>query len=123
MPVLVKDGNHFDTFHSQGEVYRIGKSLEQTAPDARLDFWKLKRISPHTRQDVVHLIKKQNPQARLLVLVPACRVSDIKLGLRPKNEGCDHSWDFRRLSWSRISSRTSSQGRPSEGLACCSAIR
>lgn len=117
MLVLVKDGNHFNTGRSNGEIHGIRELLEQAAPDTRIDFWELKRIEPNAREDVVYRIEKSNSQTRFLALVPARRVGNIKLGLRPKKESPHHPWDFRRLSVFRISSRISSQGRPSKGLA------
>jgi hypothetical protein len=61
MPVLVKDGNHFDTSRCNGEINGKGESLEQSAPDSGIDFGELKRIQPDTKQDVINLIEKTNP--------------------------------------------------------------
>ena len=97
--------------------------MEQAAPDSRIDFWELKRIELGTKEDLIELIEKTISQAGFLVLVPACSVADIKLGLRPDNENSHHRWGLRRSSLFRISSRTSSQGCPSEGLASWSARR
>ena len=117
MPVLVKDSNHFNPGRFHGEIDGVREALEQAAPDSWINFWELKRTAPSTRQDPIELFEKTNPQTRLLVLVPVRRVSDIKLGLRPETERSHHPWEFRLFSLLRISSRTSSQGRPSEGLA------
>ena len=115
--MLMKDGNHFNAGLSDEEIDGIGESLEQAAPDSRIDFRELKRIEPGTRQNATELIEKANSQADFLVFIPARSVADIKLGLRPKKDSSYHPWEFRGLSLFRISSRISSQGRPSEGLA------
>ena len=99
----MKDGNHFNAGRSNEEIHCLGESLEQAAPDSRSDFWELQRIEPGTRQDVIHLIEKTNPQTRFLVLVPARSVADIKLSLRPKKECSHRPWEFRRSSFFRIS--------------------
>ncbi len=112
----MKDGNHFNTRRTNGEIHGIGESLEQATSDSRIDFRELERINLGTRQNVIDLIEKPNTQTSFLVLVPACRVADIKPGLRSKYENSHHPWDFLRSSLFRISSRTSSQGCPSEGL-------
>ena len=123
MAVLMKDGNHFHAGLSNGEIHGVGESLEQTTPDSRLNFRKLKRIDPDTRQDVIELIKKANPETCSLVLVPDRSVADIKLGLPLEKEVSHRPGDFGRLNWSRISCWTSSQARPSEGRASWSAMR
>ena len=112
----MKYGNYFNPGRPNGEIHGIRESLEQAAPDSRINFGKLKRIDPHTRQNVIHLIEKANPQTRFLVLVPARCVGDIKLGLRSEKQSSHRPWDRRLPSLFRVSSRTSSQSRPSEGL-------
>ena len=78
--------DYFNAVFVGGEIDGIGESLEQAAPDSGFDFRELKRIESGARQDVIDFVEKANPQTGFLVLVPACRVGDIKLGLWPEQE-------------------------------------
>ena len=77
VPVLMEDGDYFSAGHADGEIHGIGESLEQAPPNPRINFRKLKRVSPNTIQNVIQFIEKADPQTRPLVLVSTHCVGDI----------------------------------------------
>jgi len=111
--VLVEKRDKLHGFSGHSEVHRVRKPAKQSSSNVVFDFRKLKWAFDDPSEDGIELVEEFITQSRPSLLVPCCRVADIKFSLGQDREASHHGVDWRWRSLARSSSRKSSQDLPS----------
>jgi len=110
--VLVEKRDKLYGFSGHTEVHRVRKPAKQSSSNVAFDFRKLRWALDDPSEDRIELVEEFITQSRPSLLVPCCRVADIKFSLGQDREASHHGVDWRWRSLARSSSRKSSQDLP-----------
>lgn len=115
--MLVENGDKLNYFTGGAKVHGERKPAKQCSSNVVLDLRKLKWTLDHSLDDRVELVRELATKPGPLLLVPCSRIAHIEFSLWQDREASRHRLGLRSRSFTRSSSRNSSQDLPARGLA------
>src|SRR5713226_1707083 len=113
----VENCDKLNYFITDAKLHGVRKPVKQCSSNVVLDLWKLKRTLDHSLNDRIELVEELATKSCPLLLVPCSRIAHIEFSLWQDIETSRHRLGLRSRSFTRSSSRNSSQDLAARELA------